>query len=91
MGGQRMTLYRSKLETVEAFHFQAAYQTMDSKYPFPDWLKNRVTVRENILQLETPAGMVSVKPGQWILKDKRDNLHVLDPDEFHRSYRALHG
>ncbi len=52
--GQRMTLYRSKLETVEAFHYQAAIETMDFKYPFPDWLKDKVTVTENaILQLET--------------------------------------
>ena len=33
-----MTLYRGKLETVEAFHYEAALETMDFKYPFPDWL-----------------------------------------------------
>jgi hypothetical protein len=39
---------------------------MDFKYPFPDWLKNMVTVRENaILQLDTKSGLVWVKPGQW--------------------------
>ena len=47
-----MTLYRGKLATVEAFHYEAALETMDFKYPFPDWLKDMVTVRENaILQL----------------------------------------
>jgi len=30
-----MTLYRRKLETVEAFHYEAALETMDFKYPFP--------------------------------------------------------
>jgi hypothetical protein len=34
-----MTLYRGKLATVEAFHYEAALETMDFKYPFPDWLK----------------------------------------------------
>ena len=88
--GDQMTLYRKNLETVEAFHYEAALETMDFKYPFPDWLKNVVTVRENsVLQLETSSGLVWVKPGQWILKDKMGNLHILDPEEFHRSYRAL--
>jgi hypothetical protein len=44
-----MTLYRRKLETVEAFHYEAALETMDFKYPFPDWLKDMVTVRENAI------------------------------------------
>jgi hypothetical protein len=62
-----MTLYRSKLETVEAFHYEAALETMDFKYPFPDWLKDMFTVRENaVLQLDTAFGLVSVKPGQWV-------------------------
>src|SRR5262245_3292433 len=83
--GYRMTLYRGKLETVEAFRYQAGIETMDFKYPFPDWLKDRVTVTEyDILQLDTHSGFVLVKPGQWIVKDKRDNLHILDPEEFHR-------
>jgi hypothetical protein len=39
---------------------------MDGKCPFPDWLKNRVTVvEENILQLDTPSGLILVKPGQF--------------------------
>src|SRR6476619_5274766 len=64
-----MTLYRRKLETVEAFHYEAALETMDFKYPFPDWLKDMVTVRENaILHLDTDFGLVRVKPGQWLLK-----------------------
>ena len=86
----QMTLYRGTLETVEAFQYQAALETMDFKYPFPDWLKNMVTVRENaILQLDTDSGLVRVKPGQWVVKDRRDNLHILDPEEFHRRYRAV--
>jgi hypothetical protein len=85
-----MTLYRGEHETVEAFRYQAAIQTMDFKYPFPDWLKNRVTVIEDkILQLDTYTGLVLVKPGQWVVKDRRDNLHVLDPEEFHRNYKVL--
>ena len=53
----QMTLYRRKLETVEAFHYEAALETMDFKYPFPDWLKDKVTVRENaVLQLDTDFG-----------------------------------
>ncbi len=82
-----MTLYRSKLETVEAFHYEAALETMDFKYPFPDWLKDIFTVRENaVLQLDTAFGLVSVKPGQWVVKHSRGNL---DPEEFHREYKAV--
>ena len=85
-----MTLYRGEHETVEAFRYQAAIKTMDFKYPFPDWLENRVTIMENnILQLDTHSGLVLVKTGQWVVKDRRDNLHVLDPEEFHRSYKVL--
>ena len=85
-----MTLYRKNLETVGAFHYEAALETMDFKYPFPDWLQRIVTVRENsVLQLETGSGVLLLKPGQWVIKDKMDNLHVLNPDDFHRSYKAL--
>jgi hypothetical protein len=53
-----------------------------------------VTMRENaILQLDTNSGLVGVKPGQWVVKDSRDNLHInlhiLDPEEFHRRYEAV--
>ena len=83
-----MTLYRGKLETVEAFHYQAALETMDFKYPFPDWLRDVVTVRENaILQLDTDC--LRVKPGQWVVKHNRGNLDILDPEEFHRRYKAV--
>jgi hypothetical protein len=81
-----VTLYRGKLGTVEAFRYEAAIRTMDGKYPFPDWLKNRVTFEENILQLDTPSGLILVKPRQWIVKDNSDNLHVLEPEDFHQSY-----
>ena len=85
-----MTLYRGTLETVEAFQYQAALETMDFKYPFPDWLRDMVTVRENaILQLDTDSGLVWVKPGQWVVKDRRNNLHILDPEQFHRNYEAV--
>ena len=85
-----MTLYRRKLETVEAFHYEAALETMDFKYPFPDWLRDVVTVRENaILQLDTDFGVVWVRPGQWVVKDSSGNLHILDPEEFHRRYSAV--
>ena len=86
----QMTLYRSKLETVEAFHYEAALETMDFKYPFPDWLKDMVRVRENaILQLDTDIGLVWVKPGQWVVKHSKSNLDILDPEEFHRRYKAV--
>jgi hypothetical protein len=85
----QMTLYRGKLETVEAFHYQAALETMDFKYPFPDWLRDVVTVRENaILQLDTDC-LVWVKPGQWVVKHSSGNLDILDPEEFHRRYKAV--
>jgi hypothetical protein len=46
--------------------------------------------RENaILQLDTDSGLVWVKPGQWVVKDRRNNLHILDPEEFHRNYEAV--
>jgi hypothetical protein len=90
MNGEQMTLYRRNLETVEAFHYEAALETMDFKYPFADWLKNRVKVRDNaVLQLDTGYGLVMVKPGQRVVKDRRANLQVLDPEEFHRSYEAV--
>ena len=94
----QMTLYRGTLETVEAFQYQAALETMDFKYPFPDWLRDVVpdwlrdvvTVRENaILQLDTDFGVVWVKPGQWVVKHSRGNLDILEPEEFHRRYRAV--
>jgi hypothetical protein len=86
----QMTLYRGTLETVEAFQYQAALETMDFKYPFPDWLRDVVTVRENaILLLDTDFGLVWVKPGQWVVKHSRGNLDILDPEEFHRRYRAV--
>ena len=85
-----MTLSRGKLATVEAFHYEAALETMDFKYPFPDWLKNMATVRENaILQLHTNSGLVWVKPGQLVGKGSSQNLHILDSDEFHRRYKAV--
>jgi hypothetical protein len=56
-----MTAYRGKLETVEAFHYEAALETMDFKYPFPEWLRDMVTVRDNaILQLDTDFGLACV-------------------------------
>jgi hypothetical protein len=48
------------------------------------------TVRENaVLQLDTAFGLVSVKPGQWVVKHSRGNLEILDPEEFHREYKAV--
>jgi hypothetical protein len=66
--GTLETVDRGTLETVEAFQYQAALETMDFKYPFPDRLRDVVTVRENaILQLDTDFGLVWVRPGQWLL------------------------
>ncbi len=62
---------------VEAFHYEAALESMDLKLSFPDWLKKMVTVRENaILQLDTDSGLVRVKPGQWVVKDSSGNLEA---------------
>jgi hypothetical protein len=61
---------------------------MDFKYPFPDWLKDMVTVREKDILLDTDFGLVCVKPGQWVVKDSSGNLHILDPEEFHKRYEA---
>jgi hypothetical protein len=85
-----MTLYRSKLETVEAFHYQAAIETMDFKYPFPDWLKDMVTVRENaVLQVDTDFGLVWVRPGQWVVKHNRGNLDNWSQKNFTEDIRPL--
>ena len=40
-----MTLYRSKTRTVDAFRYQSGLETMDFKYPYPDWLEGHVVVR----------------------------------------------
>ena len=85
-----MTLYRGKLATVEAFHYEAALETMDFKYPFPDWLKDMVTVREKaILQLDTDFGIKWVIPGHWVVKHTSGTLDILDKEEFHRIYKAV--
>ena len=86
-----MTLYRGNLEIVEAFHYQEAYQTMDLTYPLPDWLKERARVNDKTLELETSSGTLAVKPGQWIIRDRRGNLQILEAQEFHKIYRALTG
>jgi hypothetical protein len=87
-----MTLYRRKLQSVEAVHYESALETMDFKYPFPDWLKDFVTVKENsLLQLHTDSGFIWMKPGQWVVKDGRHNLQILDPEEFLISYKAVTG
>jgi hypothetical protein len=62
---------------------------MDFKYPFPDWLKDMVTVRENaILHLDTDFGLVPRKTRHWVVKDSSGNLHILDPEEVHKRYEA---
>ena len=62
-----MTLYRRKPETVEAFHYQSDLETMDFKYPYPDWLEGYRVVRGEFgLDLYTKFGKVTVRPGQWI-------------------------
>ena len=59
-----MTLYRSKTETVEAFCYLADLETMDFRYPYPDWLEGCVVVRGEFgLDLDTKFGKVTVRPG----------------------------
>ena len=59
-----------------------------SNIHFQIGLKNMATVRENaILQLHTNSGLVWVKPGQWVVKDRSDNLHILDSTNFTEDMR----
>jgi len=52
-----MTLYRSNAEIVEAFRYLPDLETMDFKYPYPDWLEGHVVVRGEFgLELNTNPG-----------------------------------
>jgi hypothetical protein len=85
-----MTLYRSKTETVEAFRYLADLETMDFRYPYPDWLEEYVVVRGEFgLELNTKFGKVTVRPGQWILNAGNGNIQVLSPEAFHAEYKAV--
>ena len=87
-----MTLDRGTPANCLGVPISSSLETMDFKYPFPDCLRLRdvVTVRDNaILQLDTDFGVVWVRPGQWVVKHSRGNLDILDPEEFHRRYRAM--
>jgi hypothetical protein len=87
-----MTLYRSKTETVEAFRYQSDLETMDFKYPYPDWLEGYVVTRGEFgLELYTKSGKVAVRPGQWIVNAGTGNVRVLNPEVFHAEYEALTG
>jgi len=87
-----MTLYRSKTETVEAFCYLADLETMDFRYPYPDWLEGCVVVRGEFgLDLDTKFGKVTVRPGQWIVNAGNGNIQVLDPEVFHARYEAVTG
>jgi hypothetical protein len=87
-----MTLYRSKTGTVEAFRYQSDLETMDFKYPYPDWLEEHLVVRGEVgLDLYTKFGKVTVRPGQWIINAGKGNIHVLNPEVFHARYEALTG
>jgi hypothetical protein len=85
-----MTLYRSKTETVDAFHYQSDLKTMDFKYPYPDWLEGYLVVRGEFgLDLYTKFGKVTVRPGQWIVNAGNGNIQVLNPEVFHARYEAV--
>ena len=87
-----MTLYRSKTGTVDAFRYQSGLETMDFKYPFPDWLEGHVVVRGEFgLDLNTKFGKVTVQPGQWIVNAGNDNTRALNPEVFHAEYEAVTG
>jgi hypothetical protein len=100
-----MTLYRRKSETVEAFHYrsdlpktveafhyQPDLETMDFKYPYPDWLEEYVVIRGEFgLDLNTKFGKVTVRPRQWIVNAGNGNIHVLNQEVFHATYEALTG
>jgi len=86
-----MTLYRSKTETVEAFRY-LSMQTMDFRYPYPDWLEGHVVVRGEFgLDLDTRLGRVMVRPGQWIVNAGNGNIRVFDPEVFHARYKPVIG
>ena len=85
-----MTLYRSKTETVEAFRYLADLETMDFRYPYPDWLEGCVVVRGEFgLELNTKFGKLTVRPGQWILNAGNGNIQVLSPEAFDAEYKAV--
>ncbi|MGA8433216.1 MAG: hypothetical protein WB713_00170 [Methyloceanibacter sp.] len=87
-----MTLYRSKIETVDAFRYQSGLETMDFKYPYPDWLEGYVVARGEFgLELSTKIGKVTVRPGQWIVKAGNRKIHILNQDAFHAEYEAVTG
>ena len=87
-----MTLYRSNAEIVEAFRYLPDLETMDFKYPYPDWLEGHVVVRGEFgLELNTKSGKVTVRPGQWIVHAGNGDIHVLEPGVFHAKYKALTG
>jgi hypothetical protein len=80
----------TKSGTVDAFRYQSGLETMDFKYPYPDWLERHVVVRGEFgLDLCTKFGKVTVRPGQWIVNAGKGNIHVLDPDVFHAEYAAV--
>ena len=87
-----MTLYRSKTGTVDAFRYQPGLETMDFKYPYPDWLEGYVVVRGEFgLDLNTRFGKVTVRPGHWIVDAGNGKLRVLNPEVFHAEYEAVTG
>ena len=60
---EMMTLYRSKTETIDAFRYQSDLETMDFKYPYPDWLEGYVVARDEFgLEFSTKFGEVTVRP-----------------------------
>jgi hypothetical protein len=87
-----MTPYRSKTETVDAFRYQSGLETMDFKYPYPDWLEGYVVASGEFgLELSTRFGKVTVRPGQWIVNAGSGKIHILNPDVFHAEYEAVAG
>jgi hypothetical protein len=87
-----MTLYRSKTETVDAFRYQSGLETMDFKYPYPDWLEGYVVAcGESGLELYIKFGKVTVRPGQWIVNAGNGKIRVLNPEVFHAEYKLVTG
>ena len=63
-----MTLYRSKTETVDAFRYLSGLETMDFKYPYPDWLEGYVVARDEFgLELSTKFGEEQFDRGSGLL------------------------
>lgn len=92
-----MTLYRRIPEVVEAFHYEASLETMDRRYPLPDWLVESAEIipdgpTRKIIQVRPKLGnYLYVYPGQWVIRYKNGGYQVLNKKEFLQKFEAMEG